>query len=303
MVENRTIKKDSVPDICPNCGTKTRGSVSCKRCGLYFFRYQENTKNKETPLKGDNSKNKVYSFYNGLLIRLEKIYIFYFIIVIIIVLILIKPDFVMRYFDNPSEVSSTNQLSGALKGKEFFNKGITSGNASDIIGASKHFQTALTEFKKLKNRRYSALTEMNLALCYRILKKYPAAKKSLDYVIRYAVKTGNRKLEAKALRGKGIILFYQGQYDPAIQNLEESFFIHKSHDPKAAVSDCLVMAAIQYENNRDKIKEYIDRALLAAGEINDSNLSYSLSAYINSIGEKELIDIKLRPKPPVFEII
>lgn len=308
MTENHSdsveIKKQNIPDSCPNCGHKNRGSVSCRRCGLYFFRYYENREPEKVEEREADSINSAVTYYDHILRKGEKNYIIYFILAIFALLITLKADILFDFNKNHKNCENASLDNIAVKvrqGKKYFREGMIRGHLTDIIGASGHFKKSFLIFSQVNNDRLSTLARMNLAICLRVLKKYPEALMHLDSVINYAVNIEDRRLEAKALREKGIVNYYFVQYESALLDLEGAYFIHMEINKEIVISDCILLGAVENKLNGDEASGYIERAIELSEDITDPLKRYNIRNHLLNIKKGGLMAFKITSIPLDFE--
>ena len=236
--KNVVIERFISPEYCPVCGKPSYGAISCKKCGLYFFRYQE----KHNIL--EHEKPFFMSYYSGNRL-LHNINFLLFLIAISVISILAftnipasgdhhinrtkKTDTDTLKENSTADASISNSVSSyqeninsgndsktrllpidsimaLYNGKESFEEGVSLFEQQNYFEASAKFRQALAFLEKSKHYESIALTSYNIAACYYNTKKYDDSLIYFENALYISHQNGFSKIEMRAIQGKSSAL-------------------------------------------------------------------------------------------------
>ena len=187
-------------------------------------------------------------------------------------------------------------------GKAYFKEGIRSGGRKDIIGASQNFENALKNFEKLNDSRLIAVTNLNLAGCYMILRKNRDSLARFDNVIFISRENGYEKYEAKALRGSSLLFNHLDQHDMGLARMEGALSIHRRLDnKKEELKDNIMMGIMEIKRDSAEAGIHFRRALELSKKIGDPVMELSASSLFKRWRNGETERIRLVWRPPTME--
>lgn len=242
------IERFILPEKCPKCDQFSKGSVTCKKCGLYFYRYNEILKadlNSKDFYEGINqvSKKRFINKNNCLLflIAASIITVFSFSNISIsgrqhgingknkIEKIVVKKEVNLKNSeinnfsktkkrDNKSQlmVATRDSILMLYNGRESFNEGVALYGQKRYSESADKFMRALEILEKSGHMESIAKTKLNLAICYYTLSDYINSLFYFEEVLDISRKNELHKIEEHALQGKSLILDQLDKDDNAL---------------------------------------------------------------------------------------
>ncbi len=244
--------------------------------------------------------------------RIEKVYFFYAAIILLIIgttLWTYRPGAQKGEGHNlitKSELKAATDIYGEggeldRKGRRYFREGVISGNRRDIIGASHNFEKAMKYFKKLYDDRAIALTNLNLAYCYRTLKRNQDALNCFEKALLIARNEGYEEIEAGALRGIGIMYYFSVSNDTGLARIENAMDIHRRLGDAEAITDCLIMGALEQDRDPDRAADYFKLALEISMEAGDNRTAQEALRFLKRCADGGRKTIRLANIPLHFK--
>jgi tetratricopeptide (TPR) repeat protein len=159
------------------------------------------------------------------------------------------------------------------RGKRYFREGIVLALQRDIIGAAGKFEEALQGFEQYNDQKLIAQTNLNLGICYRILRRTRDSLACFEKTLDISRENYFENYEAKALRGIGLLYKHSGRYEDALAYLERALSLHEFIDDKEGEAlDCIILGTIEGILQGADALTYFRRALNLSREIGDSEL-------------------------------
>ena len=234
--KNESIERFISPENCPVCGQTSRGLISCKNCGLYFFRYYE----KQNILDHEGFIFK-YIYHSSSKIGHNINWLLFLVTVSVIAIMSFtnisvdeihnqnkiripgtiskntladasRTKSVNIYQKNPksSNESKTRLLSmdsmlALYNGKDSFNEAVLLFEQHSYFEAAEKFKQALTFLEKSKHYESIALTNLNIGVCYYNTKKYDDSLLYFENALYLSRENGFSKIETRAIQGKSLV--------------------------------------------------------------------------------------------------
>lgn len=302
---------------CPKCIGGVIQTGICNRCGVILERYLQ-ALSRRTAIREKYSSDRPLCKVRGSMLGIGRAYVILGVVLILIAGIVLVSnnlaaqkksyheigqeiegmveafqydgarELIRESFDGEDQrtikwlksIDDREALSFSLRdGKRFFNEALISSGRQDIIGAAQKFKKALNSFSRLKDKRLIALTNLNLGVCYRMLRKNQDALTVLNTTVNISRENDFNRYEARAFREMGVMYSYLGQHEKGLFFLEEALALHMTlDDKKEEILDCLMMAVLENEYNSLLAEAYFQRALELSSRIDDHSLQFKISS-------------------------
>jgi len=328
---------------CPKCGHGQGQSEICNRCGLIFNKYYEIRERKIVIAQGLNKDGQPARQTRKSFGSIGWGSVMGWVVSIGIVGIALassnlvnknKPDLeimdeikqkvkavqyenarelVRKYYDSDDQragywfqfISEKEDLNAYLRnGREYFKKGVMLSRRGDMAGAADKFEKALRNFKESSDERSIVMASLNLAICYRILRKNQESLTHFENALNISKKYGYERYEAKALQGIGFIYNTLGLYEMARSRLKEALAMHEDiEDKKGEALDWLIMGVIEVNRHGDEAETYFRRALAMSKEVGDRMIQAKARRLLNKWLSRVNDNTPLTNSPPALKTL
>ena len=174
-----------------------------------------------------------------------------------------KVDYWFQIINEREDLNSYLQ-----NGRGYFKEGVILSRHKDFIGAAEKFEEALKNFKRCNHQRSTAVADLNLALCYRMLRRNLDSLAHFEDALGISRENDFEKFEAKALQGIGFVRNSLGQYERALTYLEKALAIHEVNDDKRDQALVwLMMGVVEANHYTDRAETCFRNALTISREI------------------------------------
>lgn len=291
MNENKNIKTDNKDILthCPLCGSERIEAGTCMRCGLVFSKYYEVQARKRQSVRRRRDQNLIAFRGKKHKGSIGVISLIAIVIMLFAFGIVFGTNSLANEEQKAQEIShkilqEKNLNKNLEEGKAYFKKGVRLSNRKDIISASHEFEKALIIFKEYEAEdELLALANLNLAVCYRILKRPHDSLTCLEKTIEISNKNGFDAYKAKALRESSRINDDLGQWDKAFNQMNMALVIDEYLGlKKEAILDCIAIGRIAEPRYPNEAEIYFKRALALSEEINDLSIKIEMSTLLNA---------------------
>jgi tetratricopeptide (TPR) repeat protein len=168
------------------------------------------------------------------------------------------------------------------KGRAFFKKGIILTRSGEFSEAAINFHEALKRFERLKDARFTTLTNLNLGLCYRLMGRWQDSLMHLEHALSNSRENQFKKYEAKALQGIGHTYYRQGQFETAFVILDDARYLHSYlNDLRGESLDWLILGAVQQNRDPGQAEICYRKSRTIARQIGDQQLYTKANGMLN----------------------
>ncbi|MFC1823190.1 tetratricopeptide repeat protein [Thermodesulfobacteriota bacterium] len=325
--------------ICPKCGHTQFETLSCNHCGLIFKKYKDiQTENiPDQSILSQSPAGKIKPLFRfGWATALLAISF-------VLILTFLAPsyrkaignsdleltnkirekvqsvqfnaarDLVRTHFGENDQkltywmafIEGKETRNGYLQdGNACFRKGVLFSKRRDMTGAVYEFEEALKNYQSCNNAKFIAVTNLNLALCHRILTNNQTSMAYFEEALIIAKENGLRKYEAKALQGIGFLYNHYGLYQKALPYLEEALALHEgAADKRAEALDWLILGVIEYNRQSPEAGNCFRRALSLANEVGDMRIQARASYFLKKLLNGNTGQSPLFSRPSPLEIL